>query len=216
MQRIDHDTATLRSDQEVPERQVFAAEDRRRERWLRIAGRTGAVLAAVWLAALLGSVLGFSGMPRLPGTKAPADRPDHSAKAAHLRPTGDLASRSNVSGAAAADDAAKDTGRPTGAPGTHDAPAATGRQRTEPSPAFAPPTPAPRQVLASPLHGRPASPGRPQGRAVRRHGTAVASPPPPRRRTGQTHARPGQVKKQTLPPSAPKSGSKADPAGPTG
>ncbi len=172
---------------------VFTADGGRRERLLRVAGRVVAVLVAIWLVALLAGTIGFGRLPGLPGSSL-LHRSDRPAEAPRARSTGGSAKGASFAG------------RPAGAVASD----RMSRQeiltpsvRPQPlRPAVRPAAPPARTQVVAPLP--PVSPGKPQGRAVRRRGNQTQPPPPPPgNANGLNGTSPGQLKHQLPPPPPP-------------
>jgi hypothetical protein len=193
MATIEHKAPPVPSP--APADPVFSADDGRRARVLRIVGRFAALVAGVWLLALLAGAMGFGHLPGLPGSglldqAAPAKAPAETPRA--NRGTGvnqSFAARTFASHAVGAQ---------------HQAGSSRVSHRT-PAP---PPPPAvqPPAGQAPPPAIPPPSPGKPRGRAVRRHGvhTQPAPPPPGKAKAkGQDVVNPGRLKHQLPPPPPP-------------
>jgi hypothetical protein len=203
MATIEHAAPPTHSTEQVRAVQpVFSADDGRRERVLQAVGRLAAVFVGVWLLALLVGAMGFGRLPGLPGSTLldRAGRPAKArAEAPHPLPL--PAVRGELRTSFAERSIAASVG-PLAQRRTGSSPART-RPRTPRQPAAQPPPAsqgAPPAVL-------PPSPGKPQGRAVRRHGTpAQPAPPPPGNGSsrGQAVVNPGRLKHEvTLPPPPP-------------
>jgi hypothetical protein len=182
---------------------VFSSTDGRRARTVRIAGRLAAVLAAIWLLALLVGALGLGSLPLIPGSGvlAPAPKASASAKSA-LAPSAAGDSR-RTSVAARTTMPAADSGTLRQRGSTSAARRRTPAHRTIPvAPQPAPPI----QVVQPPVAPPPASPGRPRGRAVRQHGDQTQPAPPPPGNAiakGQEVVNPGRLKHELLLPPPP-------------
>lgn len=187
--------------QSPPVDPVFSAEDDRRERVLRVVGRLVAVVVGVWLLALLAGAMGFGHLPRLPGSslldravnrpsKAPAETPSANPTAGGNQ---NLAARTVARGAKR----------------RVESPSARRRTSGQPKPPAARQPPSARQV--PPPVTLPPSPGRPRGRAVRRHGVQPPPAPPPGNANGngngnangQAVLNPGRAKHALPPPPPP-------------
>jgi hypothetical protein len=187
-------------ERETPVQPIFAAVDGRRERLLRTAARSTAVLVALWLTALLAGAVGFGRLPGVPGsallekqkTKAPE-------QARRSGPASENILRASV------------TARPGAAgnesPGRVSEPASARPPVRRPTPAQPAPPPA-AQPAAPPVAATapPVSSGNPQGRAVRRHGDRTQPVPPPPGNgngNGNSGTPPGQLKRQLPSPLPP-------------
>ena len=180
---------------------VFSSVRGRREHVVRNVGRLAAVLAGIWLVALLVGAMGLGSLPLIPGSGL-LDPAPKTAKTPRARPVVGGARQTNfaarpmtTAGRGTPSQAGSRAGarHRTPARPAHPAPVAP---RTSPVSRVAPPAAAP------PL----ASPGRPQGRAVRRQGTqAQPAPPPPANQDakGQAVENPGRLKHELLPPPPP-------------
>jgi hypothetical protein len=187
----------------APSETVFSADDGRRERALRVVGRLAAVIAGLWLLALLVGAMGFGHLPGLPGS-ALLDRATGPAKPPSESPRANRAEAANKMSAAsrAVVPIARAAQVRAGSPS-----ARTRAPAHRPPPPAAPPPPA-GQVSAPAVVAPP--PGKPQGRAVRRHGNqAQPAPPPPGygngngNGNGQAVVNPGRLKHQLPPPPPP-------------
>lgn len=185
----------------APAEPVFSADDGRRERALKVVGRLAAVLAGIWLLALLVGAMGFGSLPLIPGSGL-LDRP---AKTPAKTPRANPAAGDNGQ-TSFAERTVSPAAR--GAQGRAGSPSARSRTRARQTPPRAAQRPAAGQVPVP--AGQPPSPGNPQGRAVRRHGNqAQPAPPPPGNGNGngngngQAVVNPGRLKHQLPPPPPP-------------
>jgi hypothetical protein len=186
--------------EERPAQPVFSADDGRRERALRVVGRIVAVVVGVWLLALFAGAMGFGRLPLIPGSGL-LDRANQRAKAPEETPRANLAGGNRETSFAARTVGAPAAGRADRRAGSTVSARARARAHRA-APAAAHP---PSSQLAPPAVP-PASPGKPQGRAVRRHGIPVQpAPPPPANGNayGQAVVNPGRLKNQVPPPPPP-------------
>ena len=180
----------------APADPVFSADDGRRARALKIVGRLAALVAGIWLLALLAGAMGFGHMPGLPGSGL-LDRSARASKAPAETPRANGATGDNQSFVARvlAHNASGAQRQAGSSRVSHRAPA------QQP-----PPAPQPPGSQARPPVIPPPSPGKPRGRAVRRHGVhAQTAPPPPSngKAKGQDVVNPGRLKHQLPPPPPP-------------
>lgn len=180
---------------------IFAAADGRRERLLRTAARSVAVLVALWLTALLAGAVGFGRLPGVPGSDLLEKQSTKPPERAHQSGSaGGNTLRASFTARPKAAEIAR-VGRVLRTGSTR--PAVRRPTPAQPAPpAAAPPAAAPAAAAAP-----PASPGNQHGRAVRRHGDRTQPvPPPPGNGNGNSGTPPGQLKRQlpSLPPPPPK------------
>ena len=172
---------------------VFSAANDRRERALHAAGRLVAVVVGVWLLALLAGAMGFGHLPGLPG----AGLLDAAARPG-VTPRKTPAANPAIGGNQSL--ASRTVGPESRRAGSPSAKGRTPAQRTPP--AAQPPSPA-QPIPPPPV--TPPSPGKPRGRAVRRHGIHAPTPPPPANgnANGQGVVNRGRAKHALPPPPPP-------------
>ncbi len=178
----------------APADPVFSADDGRRERVLKIVGRVAAVVAGIWLLALLAGAMGFGHLPGLPGAGL-LDRPAKTPAKTPPAPAAGASGQTSFAG----------TVSPAAGQAQQRARSQSARARAQAHKTAATQPPA---GVVPPPAARPASPGNPQGRAVRRHGNkAQPAPPPPGNGkgngNGQAVVNPGRTKHLVPPPPPP-------------
>jgi hypothetical protein len=143
--------------------------------------------------------MGFGHLPGLPGaglvdrtSKAPKKTPP-------AQPAADVNGQTSFAGTVSP--------AQSGANGQATSAQARARARAHKATSVAQP---PASVQVTPPAGQPPSPGKPQGRAVRRHGNKTQTPPPPPGNgngngngNGQAVVNPGRTKHLTPPPPPP-------------
>ncbi|MEP6909548.1 MAG: hypothetical protein ABI896_03845 [Actinomycetota bacterium] len=180
----------------APSQPVFSSDNNRRERVLRIVGRLGAVLAGIWLLALLAGAMGFGSLPLIPGSGLL----DRSSKPSAKNPRKPAAAGANSRSRFAA----RTVSSTRSGAGARQAAAARRRALARRKSLVAPrPTPPAGQVV--PPAAPPLSPGKPRGQAVRAHGNPVHPPPPAAQgqAKGQEVVNPGRLKHLLPPPPPP-------------
>lgn len=174
---------------------VFSSDSGRRERVLKLVGRLGAVLVAVWLLALLVGAMGLGSLPLIPGSGL-LDKAPNAAKATPAPAAGGIRQTTSFDARTPAT-VGRGTARQAGS-------TASARPRT---PAHRTPPAVPAGQVVQPPATPPASPGNPRGRAARRHGDQTQPVPPPpanENAKGQAVVNPGRLRHELLlPPSPP-------------